>query len=280
MPAPDVYTTPQIMAWMMDEYSKLAGRNSFGVITGKPVEVWGSQGRNDAAAMGGMYVLREAAKAKKIDLKDATIAIQGFGNAGNFAFELAKKMFGSKVVAVSDSAGGIYSKQGLDYKKCLEAKEKSGTVQGYAGGEKISNDELLELGVDVLIPAAIENQVTGENADKVKAKILLELANGPVTPQADKILAESKVFDLPDFLVNSGGVIVSYFEWAQNLSGYYWTADEVYKRLDTIITRSFNDVMSTQEAYAKKGTRINPRMAAYVIAVDRVVKAMKYRGWY
>ncbi len=280
VPAPDVYTTPQIMAWMMDEYSKMAGKNCFGVITGKPVEMWGSEGRGDATAMGGMYVLREAAKAKGLNLKNATIAIQGFGNAGNFAFQLSKKLFGSKVVAVSDSAGGIYNKQGLDYDKCIEAKQKTGSVQGYAKADKITNEELLELDVDVLIPAAIENQITGSNADRIKTKILLELANGPVTPQADKILAEKKILDLPDFLVNSGGVIVSYFEWVQNIGGYYWTADEVYKRLDTIMTRSFNDVMETQKAYAKKGTPINTRTAAYVIAVERVLKAMKYRGWY
>ena len=280
VPAPDVYTTPQIMAWMMDEYSKMAGRNCFGVITGKPVEVWGSQGRGDATAMGGMYVLREAAKAKGLNLKNATIAIQGFGNAGNFAFKLSRELFGSKVVAVSDSTGGVYNKQGLDYDKCMEAKQKAGNVQGYAKADKITNEELLELGVDVLIPAAIENQITGSNADRINTKMILELANGPVTPQADKILAEKKILDLPDFLVNSGGVIVSYFEWVQNLQGYYWTADEVYKRLDTIITRSFKDVMDTQKAYAKKNVKMNPRNAAYAIAVDRVLKAMKYRGWY
>ncbi len=280
VPAPDVYTTPQIMAWMMDEYSKMMGKNCFGVITGKPIEVWGSQGRGDATAMGGMYVLREAAKEKGINLKNATIAIQGFGNAGNFAFALSRKLFGSKVVAVSDSAGGIYNKQGLDYDKCVEAKQKAGSVQSYGKGEKITNAELLELDVDVLIPAAIENQITGSNADRINTKILLELANGPVTPEADRILAEKKIFNLPDFLVNSGGVIVSYFEWVQNMQGYYWTADEVYKRLDTIMTRSFKDVMETQKAYEKKGTKMNARNAAYVIAVDRVLKAMKYRGWY
>ena len=273
------HTTPQIMAWMMDEYSKMAGKNCFGVITGKPVEMWGSEGRGDATAMGGMYVLREAAKAQGLNLKNATVAIQGFGNAGNFAFQLSKKLFGCNVVAVSDSAGGVYNKQGLDYDKCIEAKQKTGSVQGYAKADKITNEELLELGVDVLIPAAIENQVTGSNADRINTKILLELANGPVTPQADKILAEKKILDLPDFLVNSGGVIVSYFEWVQNIGGYYWTADDVYKRLDTIMTRSFKDVVETQKAYAKKGA-MNARTAAYVIAVDRVMKAMKYRGWY
>ncbi len=280
IPAPDVYTTPQIMAWMMDEYSKLKGRNEFGVITGKPLETWGSEGRGDATAMGGMYVLREAAKYKGIDLKKARIAIQGFGNAGTFAFSIAQKMFGSKVVAISDSKGGIYSEDGLDFEAVQKAKQSTGTVQGYDKAQKITNEQLLELDADILIPAALENQVTGSNADKVKAKILLELANGPVTMEADKILAETGVFDLPDFLVNSGGVIVSYFEWVQNIGGYYWSADEVYAKLDKIITKSFNDVIATQKAYEQKGTKINPRMGAYIIAVDRVAKAMKARGWY
>ncbi|MDE1870987.1 MAG: Glu/Leu/Phe/Val dehydrogenase [Candidatus Micrarchaeota archaeon] len=278
--APDVYTTPQIMAWIMDEYSRLAGRDVFGAVTGKPLEVWGSKGRSDATATGGMYVLREAAKYRKINLKKASIAIQGFGNAGNFAFSLSKRFFGSRVVAVSDSNGAIYNKKGLDYDRVMDAKKKGGTVQAYAGAEKLTNEQLLELDVDVLIPAAIENQITGSNADKIKTKLLLELANGPVTPEADKLLAERKIFDMPDFLVNSGGVIASYFEWLQNTSGYYWTAEEVYSRLDAIITKSFKDVMAKQQEYAKAGRSVSTRMAAYTIAIDRVAKAMKYRGWY
>lgn len=278
--APDVYTTPQMMAWIVDEYSKIAGHNEFGAVTGKPLEVWGSKGRSDATGVGGMFVLREAAKYKKLNLRTATIAIQGFGNVGGYAFELARKMFGSKVVAISDSEGAIYNKKGLDYNKALEAKTKRGKVQAYSDAEKITNDQLLELNVDVLIPAALENQITGNNADKIKTKILLELANGPVTPDADKILDQRKIFGLPDVLVNSGGVIVSYFEWLQNQSGYYWTADEVNKRLDTIMTKSFKDVIEKQNEYAKIGQRINTRMAAYIIAIDRVSKAMKYRGWY
>lgn len=280
VPAPDVYTTPQIMAWMMDEYSKMRGQNAFSLITGKPIEVWGSEGRFDSTALGGMYVLREAAKLKKIDLKKATVAIQGFGNAGTFAFDLVTKMFGSKVVAISDSSGGVYSEKGLDYTKLKAAKEAHGSLSAYKGAQDITNEELLELGVDVLIPAAIENQVTKANAGKVKAKVLLELANGPVTPDADDILSSNGVFDLPDFLVNSGGVIVSYFEWVQNLQGYYWERNDVYKKLDTIITRSFNDTMVTQKEYAAKGKKINPRMAAYIIAIGRVAATMKARGWY
>ncbi|MEM3781403.1 MAG: Glu/Leu/Phe/Val dehydrogenase [Candidatus Micrarchaeaceae archaeon] len=281
VPAPDVYTTPQIMAWMMDEYSKISGVNEFAVITGKPLEVWGSEGRFDSTAMGAMYVLREAAKLKKINLKSAKIAIQGFGNAGMFAMDLVTKMFGSKVVAISDSQGGVYSEKGLDYALLREAKQKHGSVQAYEGkgAEKITNEELLESEVDVLIPAAIENQITKANADKVHAKILLELANGPVTLEADKILSNSSVFDLPDFLVNSGGVIVSYFEWVQNIESYYWEAKEVYKKLDTIITKSFRDVIATQKEYAGKGKRISARDAAYIVAVTRVANAMKARGW-
>jgi glutamate dehydrogenase (NAD(P)+) len=280
IPAPDVYTNPQIMAWMMDEYSKIVGHNSFEIITGKPVEIWGSEGRFDATAMGGMYVMREASKLLKLNLKTAKIAVQGFGNAGMFAFELSKKLFGSNIVAITDSKGGVYSEQGLDLEKLKAAKEKTGSVQGYEGAQKISNEELLKLNVDILIPAAIENQITGDNADKVGAKMVLELANGPVTPQADSILFEKGILDMPDFLVNAGGVVVSYFEWVQNLQSFYWTADQVYKRLDDIMTKSFTDVMQNQKSYADKGKKISPRMAAYTIAVDRVAKAMKARGWY
>ncbi len=280
IPAPDVYTNSQTMAWMMDEYSKIVGHNEFGMITGKPLEIGGSEGRFDSTAMGGMYVLREAAKLKKIDLKKAKIAIQGFGNAGNFAFDLSKKLFGSKIVAISDSEGGIYSDKGLDYDKLKEAKAKTGSVEGYKGAEKITNEELLELDVDILIPSAIENQITEKNADKINTKILLELANGPVTPGADEILFNNGVFDLPDFLVNSGGVIVSYFEWVQNIQSFYWTEEDVYRRLDNIITKSFNDVIKTQKEYKTKGKSISPRMSAYIIAVSRVANAMKIRGWY
>lgn len=280
VPAPDVYTTPQIMAWMMDEYNKLAGGSEPGFITGKPVEIGGSQGRFDSTAMGGMYILRNAAKMAKMDLKKARVAIQGFGNAGKFAFDIANTMLGAKVVAISDSKGGVYSEKGLDYDKLSAAKEQTGTVQGYKGTEDVSNEDLLELDVDVLIPAAIENQITGKNADRINAKMVLELANGPVTPDADKILFEKGILDLPDFLVNSGGVIVSYFEWVQNNSGEYWTEDSVYKKLDGIVTKSFNDMVAMQKEYKEKGKKITPRQAAYIIAVDRVAKAMKLRGWY
>ena len=280
IPAPDVYTNPQIMAWMMDEYSKIVGYDEFGVITGKPIEVWGSEGRFDSTAMGGMYVMREAAKRMNMDITKAKIAIQGFGNAGKFAFELATKLFNSKVVAISDSSGGIYSEDGLDYNQLVNLKETKGEISSYEKAEKITNQQLLELDADILIPAAIENQITAENADKVRAKMVLELANGPVTPDADQILFEKGIFDAPDFLVNSGGVIVSYFEWVQNQEHYYWESDDVYKRLDKIITKSFNDVMKTKDDYTAKGKKISLRTAAYILAVSRVAQAMKTRGWY
>ena len=280
IPAPDVYTTPQIMAWMMDEYSNIVRHNAFGTITGKPLEVWGSEGRNDSTAMGGMYVMREAAKGLGIDLRNAKIAVQGFGNAGMFAYTLSKKLFGSKVVAISDSKGAVYDANGLDLAKLEKAKKESGSVQGYEGGTEMTNEQLLESDVDILIPAAIENQITGSNADKIKAKLVLELANGPVTPDADAILHEKGVLDLPDFLVNSGGVIGSYFEWVQNIGGYYWSADEVYQKLDKIITKSFADTMAVKKEYETKGSKITPRTAAYIIAIGRVASAMKVRGWY
>ena len=280
VPAPDVYTTPQIMAWMMDEYNKMAGHQEPGVITGKPLEIGGSEGRFNSTAMGAMYILREAVKKRGIDLKSARIAVQGFGNAGMFAMDLVTRLFGSKVVAISDSTGGIYSEKGLDYQRLIAAKEKTGSVSGYEGGSKLTNEQLLESDVDVLIPAAIENQITGSNAGKIRAKIVLELANGPITPEADSILFEKGILDLPDFLVNSGGVIVSYFEWVQNNYGYYWPEKEVYDKLDKLVTQSFSDVFKTQDTYKAKGTKITPRDAAYIVAVDRVAKAMKSRGWY
>ena len=275
VPAPEVYTTPQIMAWMMDEYETIVRRSAPGVITGKPLTLGGSQGRGDATAKGGMYVLKVGAKKKGIDLSKATVAVQGFGNAGQFAMTLVKEHFGSKVVAISDTKGGIYSEKGLDFDAVLKHKQKTGTVQGLEGTKNITNEELLELGVDVLIPAAIENQITSKNADKIKAKIILELANGPTTPEADEILFKRGVLDLPDFLANAGGVTTSYFEWVQNIGGYYWTREEVYEKLDKKMTTAAEDVLATADKY-----KVNPRTGAYIISVKRVADAMKARGWY
>jgi glutamate dehydrogenase (NAD(P)+) len=273
IPAPDVYTTPQIMSWMMDEYSKITGYNTPGVITGKPINVGGSLGRGDATAKGGMYVLREAAKIKNIDLSKAKVAIQGYGNAGQFAHSLVEEMFGSKVVAISDSKGGIYSDKGLNAKKCIDVKLEKGSVVK-SDGDKISNEALLELDVDVLIPAALENVITEKNASNVKAKISVELANGPTTPEADKILHDNDCYVIPDFLANAGGVTVSYFEWVQNEAGYYWGLDRVYNELDEHMTKAFHAVhdMRVQK-------KINTRLAAYMVAVKRVVDAMRVRGW-
>ena len=273
IPAPDVYTTPQIMAWMMDEYSKITGWNTPGVITGKPLNIGGSLGRGDATAKGGMYVLREAAYINDIDLSKAKVAIQGYGNAGQFAHSLVEEMFGSKVVAISDSKGGIFNKNGLKADKCIDTKLKKGSVVKL-DGDKISNEELLELNVDVLIPAALENVITEKNASKVKAKISVELANGPTTPEADNILHDKGCYVIPDFLANAGGVTVSYFEWVQNEAGYYWPLDRVYEELDAHMTKAFHAV---HDVRANK--KIHNRLAAYAVAVQRVVDAMKIRGW-
>lgn len=275
VPAPDVYTTPQIMAWMMDEYETIARHSAPGIITGKPIEVLGSLGRGDATARGGFYVLREAAKKMGMDLSKATIAIQGFGNAGQFAHKLVKELFGSKVVAISDTKTGIYSENEIDFDKLLEYKKKTGSVKDFPGTKNITNSELLELKVDVLIPAAIENQLTSANAARVKAKVILELANGPTTPDADEIFYKNKVLLLPDFLSNAGGVTVSYFEWVQNQTGDYWTEKEVYERLDKKMTQATYDVLNASEKY-----KIDPRTAAYTVSIKRVADAMKLRGMY
>ena len=274
IPAPDVYTNPQIMAWMMDEYSKLRGYNSPGVITGKPLSIGGSLGREDATARGALFTVREAAKYLKLDLAQATVAIQGYGNAGSFMATLAKKLFGSKIVAISDSKGGIYNSKGLEPDAVVKHKKKTGSVINFPGTKKISNKEILELKVDVLCPCALENVITAENAKNIQAKIIAEVANGPTTPEADRILSRKKIFVIPDILCNSGGVVVSYFEWVQNNPGYYWKEKEVCEKLDENITNAFEAVLNVSVV-----RKIDLRLAAYVIAVNRVVEAMKIRGW-
>jgi len=277
VPAPDVYTTPQIMAWMMDEYSVMRGYNVPGVITGKPIPLGGSAGRGDATAKGGMYTIREAAKILAINLSEATVAIQGYGNAGQFAHKLVTEMFGSKVVAVSDSRGGIYCQDGLDFDKTMEWKNQEGTVATYQCCDEtqtITNEELLELDVDILIPAALENQIGAWNAEKVTAKIVAELANGPTTPEADDILHKSGVYVIPDFLCNAGGVTVSYFEQVQNAYDLYWDVDEVYARLDKKMTAAFHAVHKAAQNYG-----VHNRMGAYIVSVARVAEAMSLRGW-
>ncbi len=275
IPAPDVYTTPQIMAWMMDEYSKIKGYPVPGVITGKPLTIGGSQGRGDATGRGGVYCIREAAKHLGINLAGATVAVQGYGNAGSYGALFMKDMMGSKVVAMTDSKGGIYSPKGLDPRSVLEHKNATGSVVGYPGASPISNEEVLELNVDVLLPSALEGVITEDNAARVKAKIVGELANGPTTPEADEILYKNGVFVIPDFLCNAGGVTVSYFEWVQNVAAYYWDEEEVHARLDKKMTTAFYEVLKAAREY-----RVNMRVAAYIVAVGRVAQAMKARGWY
>lgn len=274
IPAPDVYTTPQIMAWMMDEFSVMQGFNEFGMITGKPLALGGSAGRDDATARGGMYCICEAAQILGIDLASATAAIQGYGNAGYFAHKLAGELFGMKTVAVSDSKGCIYNADGLHYDDLKAHKDKTGSVVGFPGSQPITTDELFALDVTILLPSALEEVITLSNAHTIKAKIVAELANGPTTPEADAILFANGVYVIPDFLCNAGGVTVSYFEMVQNAYDLYWDVDEVHRRLNAKMTTAFHAVHNTAAQY-----KVNNRIGAYIVAVGRVAQAMKLRGW-
>ncbi len=274
VPAPDVYTTPQIMAWMMDEDETLLGHRHPGVITGKPLPLGGSQGRGDATARGGIYVTREAAKASGIELKGQSMAVQGFGNAGQFAALLGEEILGMKLIAASDSKGGVYNINGIDAHKLVAHKLRTGALKGFQGAEPITNEALLELDVTVLFPSALENAITKENAARIKCKISCELANGPTTPEADDILFKNKVMVLPDFLANAGGVTVSYFEQVQNTYNYYWELGEVHRRLDEKMTAAFKAVHKMQQQES-----ITMRQAAYLVAVARVAEACRLRGW-
>jgi glutamate dehydrogenase (NAD(P)+) len=274
VPAPDVYTTPQIMAWMMDEYETLVGEHHPGVITGKPIPLGGSEGRGDATARGGVIILREAAKVLGMDLNGKTMAIQGFGNAGQYAALLGHEILGLKLVALSDSCGAIYNPRGIDPRKAVDYKLRTGCVADFPDAEPISNADLLELDVTVLFPSALENVITGENASRIKCRISCELANGPTTPEADEILHRNKVFVLPDFLANAGGVTVSYFEQVQNIYNYYWPLGMVHDRLDEKMSRAFRGVYEMAQR-----EKVNMRQAAYLVAVARVAEACKLRGW-
>jgi len=275
VPAPDVYTTPQIMAWMMDEYETMMGHSHPGVITGKPLEIGGSQGRGDATARGGVYCVREAGKALEMNVANATYAIQGFGNAGQFAATLHQEILGGgTLVAASDSRGGVYNKNGMDADALVRHKLETGSVADFPGSSPMSNEDLLELEVDVLYPSALEGAITESNAGNLKAKIICELANGPTTPKADRILFERGVFVLPDFLANAGGVTVSYFEQVQNTYNYYWSLEDVQSQLD----RKMTDAFASVHEMARK-TRSDNRTAAYMVAVSRVAEACKIRGW-
>ncbi|URN95272.1 MAG: Glu/Leu/Phe/Val dehydrogenase [Candidatus Pristimantibacillus lignocellulolyticus] len=272
IPAPDVYTNAQTMGWMMDTYSKLAGVNSPGVITGKPLILGGSKGRNEATAQGCVYTILASLEDMGKTASEATVAIQGFGNAGRIAARLLDEA-GCKVVAVSDSKGGIYDPNGLDLAKVGELKDNA-SILDYGKEFHISNEALLELDVTVLIPAALENVITSSNAAAIKATIVAEAANGPTTPEADRVLTEKGIIVIPDVLANAGGVTVSYFEWVQNLMNYYWSEEEVLEKLEVIMINSYKEVRDLAKEY-----NVNLRKAAYMIAIKRISAAMEARGW-
>jgi glutamate dehydrogenase (NAD(P)+) len=274
IPAPDVGTDARVMAWIFDTYSMNKGHSVLGVVTGKPLAIGGSLGREEATARGGLYVLRGAARKKELSLKGATVAIQGFGNVGSHFARLVVED-GAKVVALSDSAGGIHNPNGIDVAAAIAHKQESGTLGGLPGTDPISNDDLLLLDVDVLAPCALEQVINESNADRIKARILVEGANGPVTPTADEILEQKGVLILPDILANAGGVVVSYFEWVQGLQEYFWKGDEVNAKLNDITTRAFNETWALYES-----KDVSMRLAAYGLAVQRVAEATITRGIY
>lgn len=275
IPAPDVYTNSRTMAWIADTYSMHVGYSCPGVVTGKPLAVGGSQGRNEATARGCVIVVAEAAKHLALPLKDARVVVQGFGNAGSIAARLMHDIYDSKVIAVSDSKGAIYSKDGLDPHRVIEYKEKTGSVVGYPLSEPLTDAELLAMECEVLIPAALENVITSDVAEKVQARIISEAANGPTTPEADDILDAKGVLVLPDILANAGGVTVSYFEWVQNNQGYYWKEDDVNNRLKDIMVEAFNNVLLTSKRY-----KVDMRRAAYILSIGRVAEAAAALGLY
>jgi glutamate dehydrogenase (NAD(P)+) len=272
IPAPDVYTDSQTMAWMMDTYSMTKGFSTLGVVTGKPVSIGGSAGRMDATARGCQVVVEEACKVKKMSLRGSSVAIQGFGNSGSQIAKLfAEKK--ARVVAISDSRGGVFNSRGIDPLKAMRYKERSGTVVGMPGTSRISNDDLLTMKCDILIPAALENMITLNNADQIKAKIVCEAANGPTTPHADEVLARKGILLIPDILANAGGVTVSYFEWVQDLQSFFWPVSEVNTKLEGVMRQSFQDVYESMRKH-----RAHMRTGAYVLAVGRVADATLVRG--
>ncbi len=272
IPAPDVYTNPQVMSWFVDTHEKVMGRSEPSVYTGKPVAVGGSLGRGDATSRGGMYVLRETLREIGLLGKPLTAAVQGYGNVGGNAHKLAH-LVGLNVVAACDSRSGAYSKECVRYEDMAKQKRETGTLKGLKGTESVTNEELLELDVDVLIPAALEGVINAENANNIKAKVVLELANGPVTPEAAAILEDKGILVVPDVLANAGGVTVSCFEWIQGRTGDFWTEEEVHQKLDKKLTKAFQEIWKI-----KKEKNITFRQAAYVRAVDRITLAMRFRG--
>lgn len=273
IPAPDVYTNPQIMAWMVDEFSRIREHNAFGLMTGKPLIIGGSAGRGTATGRGCVIVAAAAADKLGIDIRKARVVVEGFGNAGSVAAAIISEM-GASVIACNDSTGGIHSPRGLDVKAVIAHKQKTGSVLGFPGTVPVTNEELLQLECDILIPAALENQITETVALGVKARIVSEAANGPTTPEADAILSGKGVLVLPDVLASAGGVTVSYFEWVQNLMSYYWTEKEVHEKLTVMMNRAFDAVYQMHEQ-----KKVTMRRAAFMVAVSRVAEAMKVRGW-
>ena len=278
IPAPDINTNPQIMAWIMDTYSMDKGYSVPGVVTGKPISIGGSLGRNTATARGVMFALMNTIKKLNLNFSQQKIAIQGFGNVGgNLARILQKE--NCKIIAVSDIKGGIYNPKGLDCFKVSEALEKTGSVTGFNNGEQITNKELLSLNCDILVPAAIENQITLDNVSRIKAKIIVEGANGPTTPEAEKELYKRGTIVVPDFLANAGGVIMSYLEWVENLQWFFWDEEETRERLEKIMVRNFLNVYKKYEELKTSKEGLTMRDAALILALERLYNAMKYRGW-
>jgi glutamate dehydrogenase len=276
IPAPDINTNAQVMAWMVDEYCNIRGCGDLGIITGKPLALGGSAGRETATGQGVMFTAREAAKALGFSLKDATLAVQGYGNVGSSTARFLVKE-GCKLIAVSDIFGGVYDENGLDAEELYQYCRGTGTVKGYPKSKSsITTEELYALDCDVIVPAALENQITPEIARGIKARLIVEGANGPTTPEGDRILKDKKVFVVPDILANSGGVATSYFEWVQNNYGYYWTAEEVSNRLELKMVEAFHHIYDYQRNFGKE---ITMREAAFMYAIQRLAEAMKLRGW-
>src|SRR5215831_13083943 len=272
IPAPDVYTDSQTMAWIMDTISMVHGHTELGVVTGKPLSLGGSQGRHEATARGALYALREACKVKGIDLQNSRVAVQGFGNAGSIITELVAKD-GAKVVAVCDSKCGLYNESGLYVQGVLKHKQETGSLRGFSDAKEISSDEVLEVDCDILCPSALENSITLKNVGKVKAKIIAELANGPTTPGADRVLEDNDVLLIPDILANAGGVTVSYYEWVQDQYSFFWSEDRINHTLEATIGKAFHEVHEKAKHF---GTDL--RTGAYILAIDRVAEATRVRG--
>ena len=274
IPAPDVNTTPQIMAWIMDTYSMHRGYTVPGIVTGKPINIGGTKGRVEATGRGCMYVTREAAKHLGFSLEGATVVVQGFGNAGTVTGKLLQNL-GCKIIAANDSRSGVYNANGFDIHDLIKHKADHGNILEYKNGDQITDEEILEIPCDILVPAALEEQITQENASRISTRTIIEAANGPTTPEADKILEEKGVFVVPDILANAGGVVVSYFEWSQDLQRLFWEEDEVERRLETVMVRSFDEVLAISQ---QKG--VSMRVAAYIQGIDRVAEAYITRGVY